>query len=100
MKVIRVKKVEICSIVNGTSTNYVVNTILDILRESIPTAIHPCPYFGQVNVYNSTLDSTKFPSIFPSGIYRSRLHYFDDIDPNIFTVLAYTSCQSIIKESF
>lgn len=89
-----------CSILNGTSKNYVVDTTIDILRDSMPGLFHPCPYFGKYDVYNVTLDSTKFPSVFPSGIYRSRLHYYDDTDANIFTLIVYVSCKSTIKTSF
>lgn len=96
----RAKNVEMCSIVNGTTKNVVVNTIMDILRDSMPTSIHPCPYVGKLDMYNVTLDSTKFPSVFPSGIYRSKLHYYDDTDPNIYTIITYTSCKSTIKTSF
>ena len=96
----RAKNVEMCSIVNGTSKNYVVNTIMDILSDSLPNSIHPCPYFGKLDMYNLTLDSKKFPSVFPSGTYRSRLHYYDDTDPNIYTVITYTTCKSSIKSSF
>lgn len=100
IKVIRVKKVELCSILNGTSTNFVVNTIIDIIKDSIPSSIHACPYIGKLEIFNVTLDSAKFPSIFPSGTYRSRVHYYDDMDPNIYTLSTYTTCRSNIKSSF
>ena len=89
-----------CSILNGTSSNPVVKTVIDVLKESIPASVHPCPYFGKLGMYNVTLDSTKFPSILPSGTYRSRIIYYDDTDPKMMTLLTHITCKSSIKSSF
>ena len=91
--------VEMCSIVNGTSHNYAVNALINTVKDSMPY-LHTCPYFGKVELTNITSDSSKFPSIFPSGIYRSRVLLYDDTDSNIISLTIYSTCKSAIKTSF
>ena len=95
----RTNNVEMCSILNGTSHNYAINALINTVKDSMPY-LHDCPYFGKVEMTNITSDSSKFPSIFPSGIYRSRIRFYDDIDSNIMSLTVYTTCKSAIKTSF
>ena len=96
----RIFKVEMCGIMNGTSSNIIVTSIHNTLKESIPHMVHACPYYGTVSAINITLDSNKFPSVFPSGTYRSRVHYYDKRDANLLTIISHTTCRSSIKTSF
>lgn len=95
----KTNNVEMCSIVNGTATNYAVSAFINMVKDSIPV-IHACPYEGKIELFNVTNDSTKVPSIFPSGIYRSRQRFYDDTDSNIFSLVTYIFCKSVIKTSF
>ena len=88
-----------CSILNGTSNNYAANSLINTMKDSMPY-LHACPYFGKVDMYNITSDSSKYPSVFPSGTYRSRVRFYDDKDSNIMSVTVYTVCKSAIKTSF
>lgn len=97
----KTNNIEICSILNGTANNYVVNTLINIFKDSMPPNIlHSCPYFGRVEMENVSIDTTKIPSVFPSGSYRNRVLFFDDIDSNIFSATTFSTCKSSIKTSF
>ena len=88
-----------CSIINGTSHNLAVSSLINMVKDSMPV-IHACPYEGKIDLYNVTNDSTKVPSFFPSGIYRSRVRFYDDKDTNIYSLITYITCKSVIKTSF
>ena len=90
---------EMCSVFNGTSHNYAINVLISTVKDSMPY-LHACPYFGKVELTNITCDSSKFPSIFPSGTYRSRVRFYDDTDSNILSLTIYMTCKSAIKTSF
>ena len=81
----KTNNVELCAIANGTSNNFIMISFINMLKESLPV-IHACPYEGKLDVYNVSVDTSKIPSIFPSGIYRSRIRFYDDTDSNIYTV--------------
>lgn len=89
-----------CSILNGTIKNYFINSIQNALESSIPGFFHACPYYGKVKAFNVVLDSSKIPSIFPSGSYRSRVNFYDKTDDNLMTLVTQATCSSPIKSSF
>lgn len=92
---------EMCSILNGTSNNYGIITFINIFKDSLPpNVIHPCPYNGRIKMENVTIDTSKIPSVFPSGSYRNRIIMFDVTDRNIFSVTIFTTCKSSIKTSY
>lgn len=101
LKVLTTNDVEICSILNGTSNNYGIVTLINAVRDSLPPSLlHPCPYNERVEMNNVTIDTAKIPSIFPSGNYRTRMHFYNDKDSNIISATVFASCTSSIKTSF
>ncbi|CAO1392382.1 unnamed protein product [Diamesa tonsa] len=98
-EVLTIKTIEVCSILNGTSSNFAFTAFVNVIKDTLPI-IHACPYMGKIAFYNVSSDSKNVPSIFPSGTYRSRLHFYDDTDSNIYSATSYTICNSPIKTSF
>lgn len=100
-KVITSNGIELCSIYNGTSSNALFSSLVVIFEASLPPGmIHSCPYFGKIQLNNLTIDTSKIPSIFPTGSYRNRVLFYDDKDPKIFAITTYSTCKSPIKTSF
>ncbi|CAO1335770.1 unnamed protein product [Diamesa serratosioi] len=85
---------------DGKSQNIFFKVAVDIVGQSCPQLIHPCPYKGEVKGYNITFDPTKFGSIFPQGKYRNYWTLTDDEDPNIMTFSFDLEITSPIKTSF
>ena len=65
------KEIDWCSLMAGTSGNVFYSTAINLVRDSKPDLFHKCPYEGEINGYNISVDVSKYPSVFPSGTYRS-----------------------------
>ncbi|CAO1440539.1 unnamed protein product [Diamesa tonsa] len=71
------KEIDWCSLMAGTSGNVFYSSAINLVRGSKPEIFHECPYEGNFNGYNISVDLTKYPSVFPSGTYRSRVFITD-----------------------
>ncbi|CAO1363775.1 unnamed protein product [Diamesa serratosioi] len=81
------------------NSNVVFSMIVDLIKDSAPSLIHDCPYFGQVNVHNLTLNVNKFLSLFNQGDYRVTVD-FKDFNEDLFRLVLGLNNKSPIKSSF
>ena len=89
-----------CYFMNGTTQNIFFKVCVDIVQESVPQLIHPCPYKGEMKGFNMSFDALKFGAVYPRGEYRSLWQMLDDKDSNIYTVIFETIVKSPILSSF
>ena len=69
-EVIDTKKREWCSIMDGMQTHMYIMLIIRQLKESAPKLFHKCPYQGDYQLYNITVDESKAFDLFPEGYYK------------------------------
>lgn len=101
-QIIDTKKLEICAILNNEDTNPFVRLMIDMLKSRAPNLIHKCPFNGNWDLTNFTVDMDlmdKVSMIFPEGTYRLDISFFllDQLTVN-FTGMA--DVKSPFKESF
>ena len=64
---------EWCAIMNGGDTNPIIKLTVDQLRKSAGSLFHKCPYEGDLDLNNVTIDEIyekNEPFRFPEGTYR------------------------------
>ena len=93
------KEIDWCSLMAGTSGNVFYSTAINLVRDSKTDLFHKCPYEGEINGYNISVDVSKYPSVFPSGTYRSRVFITDSTGIG-FNMNITTTFASSIKSSF
>ena len=98
-EVINSKKLEWCEIMDGKSTHLFVTQTISQLKGIVPNLYHKCPYEGDVDVRNLTLDDSKAFQIFPQGFYLFSMYVFDGKENEFFGVNATLQVKSHIKES-
>jgi hypothetical protein len=78
---------DLCGFLNGTDEGPIVKWLVGMIRNSFPkNLLHPCPYIGEVKVYNLTMEVQPVLSQFLVGRYRSFFKIYDDQDDNILTM--------------
>ena len=98
-EVINTKKQEWCDIMDGKSTNLYFSHTIAQIKASAPGLFHKCPYEGDVDVKNLTVDDHKAFDIFPEGFYKNSLMVFDkNIEP-FFSLNLTSHLKSSLKES-
>lgn len=87
-QIFKVKKVEWCSLVNGTArSNYMTTMIINTVKTSATeTLFHNCPFSGSIVLSNVILKADAMFSIYPSGVYQLFFKIYDDVDPQILLV--------------
>lgn len=101
-QVIDTKKLEWCSIMDGSEKNPLINFIIDQTRETCGNLYHTCPYDGELNLINVTADGNKYDrksQVFPDGIYRNDLYVFKD-DLQMFKLSIGYEVKTGLKETF
>lgn len=98
-EVIRVPEFELC----GVLRNYnllppFIKALLDIFGETMGKFLKGCPYEGVYDVVME-MDMSKFPSILPSGMYKSDVS-IKTIGSKIFQMFMEIEIVSNIKTSF
>lgn len=91
---IKPPRFEWCSSVDTLSTNIYMKTFYQLLKNKAPQMFRKCPYRvmfsgilivhtksislfrsqGQLEMTNVTFDTSKYPAIFPQGIYKTSLN--------------------------
>ena len=101
-QIIDVKKLEFCSILDGSDTNPFVKLMIVMLKIQAPHLIHKCPFNGDWDLRNFTVDSNlmdKVSMLFPEGTYRLDISAF--INEKIsFNFSGTADVKSPLKESF
>lgn len=84
----------------GNRDNIFFKVALEMVEQSIPQLIHPCPNKGQISALNLSIDTEKFGSVYPRGKYRCFWKATDDYDSNIITIIYDIEIKSPITTSF
>ncbi|KAG5669263.1 hypothetical protein PVAND_017154 [Polypedilum vanderplanki] len=74
-------KLEWCAIMSGEEKNMVVSLAIALVRDSMPSLFHECPYSGEYEVKNFTLDETMNTAVsqfVPSGKYKLEVSVIKD----------------------
>lgn len=93
---------EWCGIMDGSATHPLMALIIEQLKGSAPTLFHKCPYIGDLDLSNVTIDRSKNvhkSSIFPEGTYRGELSFAKN-EILIYKVTLSFELKSPLKESF
>ena len=101
-QIIDVKKFEICAILDGNDTNPLIKLILEMLKSRAPNLIHKCPYEGDWDLRNFTMNTDLIEGasmLFPQGIYRSDFSLYIN-DSRTFNISGNFEIKSPLKESF
>ncbi|CAO1332432.1 unnamed protein product [Diamesa hyperborea] len=96
-EVISPPPIEWCSF--QQNSNVFFSMIVDLVKDSAPSLIHSCPYYGRIDVYNLTINVNNFLSVFSQGDYRVTVAFLDNkID--MFKLVFGINNKSAIKSSF
>ena len=101
-QIIDTKRLEGCAIFDGADTNPLIRIIIDMIKTKAPNLIHNCPYEGDWELKNFTLNMDivdKTTMLFPEGIYRLDLFIFFN-DSSTFNFSGSSEVRSPLKESF
>lgn len=94
--------IEWCEQMDGTNAHPLLSLIIEISKESAQELYHKCPYFGDVDVMNATIDRSKNlgkATMFPEGTYLGELIFIKD-SIQIFKMTLSFEIKSALKESF
>jgi hypothetical protein len=75
-------KLEWCAIMSGETKHIVVSMITAVVQEAMPGLLHECPYSGEYEVKNFTLDESlnlAASQFVPSGNYKVELNVMKDV---------------------
>jgi len=73
-----------CSFLNGTIRDPASKWIITKLKKSFkPGFLHSCPYFGQINMADLSIETKGTSLLFSTGFYSSNLLLFNKDDSNI-----------------
>jgi len=98
--VIHTAKLDWCKLMNSKSVDNKVTWIfIEIVRDTVPSVIHPCPYQTLV-VTNATVETHSLLSVFPTGDYKFVMILSNDDDANLLTVTIIGSLSSSNKDTF
>jgi len=93
---------EWCNIMNGGDAPILISYIVKLLRKSGPSLFHTCPYEGELDFRNVTIDASQYgnhSSIFPAGTYRLDLFVTVNKTQTVKIFVTY-EVKSPLKESF
>lgn len=98
-EVINTKKQDWCEIMDGKSTHLYMKQTINQIKGAVPHLIHKCPYDGEIEIKNLTIDENKSLDVFPEGFYKLFLSVFDESDDPFFQLNLTAQVKSSIKES-
>ena len=90
--------IEWCTFKKSTSVFY--SMIFDLIKDSAPGLLHKCPYYGRVDIYNMTVNTNKFLSVFSQGDYRVNVNFSEGGKTDLFRLIFGLNNKSAIKSSF
>ncbi|KAL7014477.1 hypothetical protein ACKWTF_015953 [Chironomus riparius] len=98
-EVIDTKKREWCSIMDGTQTHLYIKLLIAQLKDSAPKLFHKCPYEGEHNLYNITVNEEKAFDLFPQGFYKLKVMTHNSTNTLVFQMDLLFEIKSQLKES-
>jgi len=98
-EVIDTKKREWCAIMDGVQTHPYINLIISHLKNSAPKLFHKCPYEGQHNLYNITVNEDKAITVWPQGYYKMMITTYNLTKNLVFQMDLRFEVKSELKES-
>lgn len=72
-EIIDIRDFNFCDVFDQIKINPLIKLIYDMVKSSVPETIHECPYIGDWDMRNFTVDMNlvdKATMMFPEGIYR------------------------------
>ncbi|KAG5683513.1 hypothetical protein PVAND_012787 [Polypedilum vanderplanki] len=83
--------VNLCDFMSGKDNSIIMQFVKEILTKfGADNLFHPCPYLGEVNASNITLDKDNTLKIRsfkpPDGFYRVQGRFYGPKDSNMFTI--------------
>ena len=86
---------------DGSESNLFIKLIIDQLRGSAADLFHKCPYEGDLDLKNITLDSTAYDKnqLFPEGHYRIDIFVFKNNLEKAKIIVGF-ELKSPLKESY
>ena len=99
--VIDSKQVEWCGFMSGTEVHPFFKLTIDQLRKSAPSLFHNCPYDGELDLKNVTVNELYREGAFgfPEGIYRMEILIFRN-EGQTFKIIIIYEVKSPLKETF
>lgn len=73
---------ELMKIGVGANSNYVLKSLMEMIKQFCPGAIRECPYSGKISCRNISLNKDWF-RIVPSGVFRSEFKAFDPLTKSV-----------------
>ena len=98
-EVIDTKKREWCDVMDGGQTHMYITMLVTQLKESVPKLFHKCPYQGEYNLYNLTVDDAKTFDLFPQGFYKTKTMLSNLTENLVFQMDLLFEIKSHLKES-
>ena len=101
-EIINTHQIEVCALLEGADSNPLTKVLMDMLANKAPNLIHNCPFTGDWDLKNFTMDLNlvdKASMIFPEGIYKiSSTMYYNGSATYNFSGTA--EIKSPLKENF
>jgi len=100
-QVIDTKQIEWCGFMSGSNVHPFFKLTIDQLRKSASSLFHKCPYDGEIDLKNVTVNELYSEGAFgfPQGIYRVDILIFRN-KTQTFKVIADSENKSPIKDTF
>ena len=98
-EVIDSKKREWCAIMDGVQTHPYINLLIAQLKDSAPKLFHKCPYIGEHNLYNISVNEDKAFDLFPQGYYKIKVLTHNSSNILVFQMDLHFEIKSVLKES-
>lgn len=100
-QVIDTKQIEWCGFMSGSNVHPYFKLTVDQLRKSASSLFHKCPYDGEIELKNVTVNELYSESAFgfPQGIYRFYLFIFKN-GKQTFKITTDSEIKSPIKDTF
>jgi hypothetical protein len=98
-QVLKIPKTDVCWILAKSSSNPLINAIIDIFRKTDTSLIHECPY-TQIILDNKPIIVETLPSVFSAGDYKFTIELLAKDDKSILYVETLVYWFSSEKNSF
>lgn len=98
-QVLKIPKIDICWVLERSSSNPLLSAIINIFKDSVPEIIHPCPYESVV-INNKAFKVDSLPTFFSTGDYKITMELISKSNEQILIVEALVSWFSPEKNSF
>jgi hypothetical protein len=103
-EIVDTKSMDFCPIMakSGSGFNLFFKLIFDLIKASVPSLFHKCPYVERQDFYNITIDDelAKKTTIFPEGQYKYNISFCRNIERADLTLIVFSEIRSPLKSSF